>query len=264
MILDDIVARKEERIAELRKKLVLSKLEEAVTSAPEPLDFFTALKAGGRPAIIAEIKKASPSAGLIRNDLDVATIAAIYEAHGAAAISVITEEDFFQGKLEYLEEARTSVSVPLLCKDFIFDPVQILTARAAGADAVLLIKAILEQDLLVQLLEKARSLGMACLVEIHDEKELVRVLETGARIIGINNRDLKTFQVDLGTTINLRSRIPPDRVTVSESGIQLPKDLETLAAEGVDAVLVGTSLMRAEDPGRKLRELMGRRESHSA
>jgi indole-3-glycerol phosphate synthase len=177
---------------------------------------------------------------------------------------VITEEDFFQGKLKYLEELRASVSLPLLCKDFIFDPIQILAARAVGADAVLLIKAILEPHLLVQLLEEAHSLGMACLVEIHNAEELARVLETDARIIGINNRDLRTFQVNLDTTLELSSRIPPDRVTVSESGIRRHKDLQNLAAAGVDAALVGTSLMQAEDPGRKLRELMGRRESHSA
>ncbi|MGD8529771.1 MAG: indole-3-glycerol phosphate synthase TrpC, partial [Syntrophobacterales bacterium] len=146
----------------------------------------------------------------------------------------------------------------LLCKDFIFDPIQILTARAAGADAVLLITAILAQDLLVHLLRMACALGMSCLVEVHNAEELARVIETDARIIGINNRDLKTFKVDLDTTLKLCSSIPPDRVVVSESGIQCYKDLQNLAAAGVNAVLVGTSLMQADDPGRKLRELMGR------
>ncbi len=258
MILDEIVARKRERVSKLKERLLPSELDEALASAPEPRDFMAALKDGGWLAVIAEIKKASPSAGLIRTDFDVRAIAESYEKAGAAAISVITEEDFFQGKLEYLAEARASVSLPLLCKDFIFDPIQIFAARAVGADAVLLIKAILEQDLLVQLLEKSRSLGMACLVEIHNAEELARVLETDARIIGINNRDLKTFQVNLGTTISLCPRIPLDRVTVSESGIQQYSDLQDLAVAGVDAVLVGTSLMRARDPGRKLRELMGR------
>ncbi len=258
MILDEIVTRKRERVAELKKGLAQTKLDEAVASAPEPRDFLAALKDGGRPAIIAEIKKASPSAGLIRTDFNVEAIARSYEREGAAAISVITEEDFFQGKLEYLEEARASVSLPLLCKDFIFDPIQILAARSVGADAVLLITAILEQDLLVQLLETAHFLNMACLVEIHNAEELARVLETDARIIGINNRDLRTFQVNLDTTVKLHSRIPPDRMTVSESGIQQYKDLQDLAALGVNAVLVGTSLMQAEDPGLKLRELMGR------
>jgi indole-3-glycerol phosphate synthase len=258
MILDDIVARKKERLAEFNKRLSLGELNEAVASAPEPRDFIAALKGAGKLAIIAEIKKASPSAGLIRADLDVKAIAAGYEKQGAAAISVITEEDFFQGRLEYLEEARASISLPLLCKDFVFDPIQIIAARAFGADAVLLIKAILEQDLLVHLLGEARSLGMACIVEIHDAEELDRVLETDAQIIGINNRNLRTFEVNLETTLKLHSRIPPDRVTVSESGIQQYTDLQDLAAVGVDAVLVGTSLMRAEDPGLKLKELMGR------
>jgi indole-3-glycerol phosphate synthase len=257
MILDDIVARKKEQVFQLRERVSQAELDKAVASAPRPRDFIIALRSSGKPAIIAEIKRASPSAGLIRDDLDVMAIAAGYEKGGAAAISVITEEDFFQGNLEYLVQARAAVSLPLLCKDFIFDPIQILTARAAGADAVLLITAILTQDSLVQLLKMARSLGMSCLVEVHDAEELARVIETDARIIGINNRDLKTFQVDLDTTLKLCSNIPPDRVIVSESGIQRHKDLQKLAAAGVDAVLVGTSLMRADDPGLKLRELMG-------
>ena len=258
MILDEIVARKRGRLAELKGILVHSELNEAVALAPAPRDFIAALKDGGRPAVIAEIKKASPSAGLIRPDFDVQAIAESYAKEGAAAISVITEEDFFQGSLKYLEKTRKAVSRPLLCKDFIFDPIQIFTARAVGADAILLIAAILEQDSLVQLLEMARSLGMACLVEVHDAEELARVLDTDARIIGINNRDLRTFKVDLHTTLRLRPSIPPGRVIVSESGIQRHKDLQDLAAVGVDAVLVGTSLMRADDPGQKLKELMGR------
>jgi indole-3-glycerol phosphate synthase len=201
MILDEIVARKRGRVAELKERLVQSELEETVALAPEPRDFISALRDGGSPAVIAEIKKASPSAGLIRPDFDVQALSESYEKEGAAAISVITEEDFFQGKLEYLEKAREVVSLPLLCKDFILDPIQVLRARAAGADAVLLITAILGQELLVQLLEMAYSLGMVCLVEIHDAEELARVLETNARIIGINNRDLRTFQVNLDTTL---------------------------------------------------------------
>ena len=264
MILDDIVARKRERVFQLKERVLQAELDKAVASAPEPRDFIGALRSGGKPAIIAEIKRASPSAGLIRDNLDAMAIAASYEKEGAAAISVITEEDFFQGNLQYLEQARAAVFLPLLCKDFIFDPIQILTARAAGADAVLLITAILAQDSLVQLLKMARSLGMSCLVEVHDAEELARVMATDARIIGINNRDLKTFQVNLDTTLKICSSIPSDRVIVSESGIQHHKDLQKLAAAGVDAVLVGTSLMRADDPGGKLRELMGRRETHGA
>ncbi len=148
--------------------------------------------------------------------------------------------------------------MPILCKDFIFDPVQVLVARAAGADSLLLIAAILEQASLVALLTMARSLGMACLVEVHNQEEMERVLKTDARIIGINNRDLRTFEVSLDTTFRLRPSVPSDRLVVSESGIQQQEDLHSLAAGGVDAVLVGTSLMRAEDPGAKLRELLGR------
>ena len=171
---------------------------------------------------------------------------------------MITEEDFFEGHLEYLEEARGAVSLPILCKDFIIDPIQIFTARAAGADGLLLIAAILQHSTLKELLAMASQLAMACLVEVHDEEELSKVLGTEARLIGINNRDLRTFEVSLGTTLRLRSRIPSDRLVVSESGIQTRGDLQSLRAAGVDAVLVGTSLMRAEDPGQKLRELTGK------
>ena len=258
MILDDIVARKKERLIELKSKSIQAELGKAAALASKPRDFTLALEQGGKPAVIAEIKKASPSAGEIRPHLEVAEIAASYERAGAAAISVITEEDFFQGKLAYLTEVKRTVSLPILCKDFIFDPVQVVAARAAGADSLLLIAAILEQDTLVELLAMARSFGMACLVEVHDEEEMVRVLETDARIIGINNRNLRTFQVSLDTTFRLRPNIPSDRLVVSESGIQQQEDLHSLASAAVDAVLVGTSLMRAEDPGAKLRELLGR------
>jgi indole-3-glycerol phosphate synthase len=258
MILDDIVARKKERLIKLKSKSIQAKLEKAATLASKPRDFTAALAQGGKPAVIAEIKKASPSAGEIRANFEVAEIAASYERSGAAAISVITEEDFFQGKLEYLTEVKRTVSLPILCKDFIFDPVQVLAARAAGADSLLLIAAILEQTSLVELLAMARDLGMACLVEVHDEEEMVRVLETDARIIGINNRDLRTFRVSLDTTFKLRPNIPSDRLVVSESGIQEQANLHSLASAAVDAVLVGTSLMCAEDPGAKLRELLGR------
>ena len=258
MILDDIVARKKERLIELKRKSIQAELEKAATLASIPRDFTAALEHGGKPAVIAEIKKASPSAGEIRANFEVAEIAASYERAGAAAISVITEEDFFQGKPRYLEEARQAASLPILCKDFIIDPIQVVAARAAGADALLLIAAILEQSSLLELLAMARDLSMACLVEVHNEEEMKRVLTTDARIIGINNRNLRTFQVSLDTTFNLRPSIPSDRLVVSESGIQEQSDLQSLAAAAVDAVLVGTSLMRAEDPGQKLRELMGR------
>lgn len=258
MILDDIVARKKERLIELKSRAIRAELEKAAALAAQPRNFTTALERGGKPAVIAEIKKASPSAGEIRANLDVAEMAAGYEEAGAAAISVITEEDFFQGRLTYLTKVKRTVSLPVLCKDFIIDPIQVVAARAAGADALLLIAAILEQGSLLELMTMVRDLNMACLVEVHNEEELERVLTTDARIIGINNRNLRTFQVSLDTTFRLRPSIPPDRLVVSESGIYEQSDLQSLASATVDAVLVGTSLMRAEDPGAKLRELLGR------
>ena len=258
MILDEVVARKKERLAKLQQRSVQRKLEQAVATAPEPRDFLTALKYGDNPGVIAEIKKASPSAGLIRADLEVSKIATVYEKAGAVAISVITEEDFFQGRLEYLQEAKRAVTLPVLCKDFIIDPIQVLAARAEGADGLLLIAAILAQDSLTELLAMASQMNMACLVEVHDQEELSRVLETDARIIGINNRDLRTFEVTLETTLRLRPHIPSDRIVVSESGIRNKTDMQSLAAVSVDAVLVGTSLMQAQDPGAKLKELLGR------
>ncbi len=257
MILYDIVAQKRRTVAELKRTHSLSDMERAAALAPAPRDFFGALRDGQKPAIIAEIKKASPSAGVIRPDLDVAAIVESYERGGAAAISVITEENFFLGKLEYLGQARDAGRLPVLCKDFIIDPFQVLAARASGADALLLIAAVLGQNALVKLLTTARSLGMGCLVEVHDADELTRVLMTDARIIGINNRNLRTFEVTLETTLKLRPLVSADRLVVSESGIHQPADLESLATAGVDAVLVGTSLMRATDPEQKLKELMG-------
>jgi indole-3-glycerol phosphate synthase len=258
MILDEIIAKKRHRVDALKKKQSLSEIEKAASCAPPPRDFFHALKEGEMPAVIAEIKKSSPSAGAISSELDVEALVSSYEKGGAAAISVITEEDFFEGKLAYLRKAKDKSCLPVLCKDFIIDPVQVFAARDAGADALLLIACVLEQDSLVTLLQTARSLGMECLVEVHNEEELDRVLTTDALIIGINNRNLLTFEVDLKTTLGLRPLIPTDRLVVSESGINEHADIETLAAAGVDAVLVGTSLMRATDPEQKLKELRGK------
>jgi indole-3-glycerol phosphate synthase len=258
MILDEIIAKKRQRVDALKKKQPFSEIEKAVSSAAPPRDFFHALKEGGMPAVIAEIKKASPSAGAIRSELDVGALVSSYEKGGAAAVSVITEEDFFDGKLAYLREAKDKSCLPVLCKDFIIEPTQVFAARGAGADALLLIASVLEQDSLVSLLKTARSLGMECLVEVHNEEELIRVLATDARIVGINNRNLMTFEVDLKTTLGLRPLIPSDRLVVSESGIHERADIETLRGARVDAVLVGTSLMRATDPEQKLKELRGK------
>jgi indole-3-glycerol phosphate synthase len=258
MILDEIVAKKRQRVDALKEKYSFSELEKAASSAPPPRDFFQAIQEGGMPAVIAEIKKASPSAGVIRSELDVGALVESYEKGGAAALSIITEEDFFDGKLAYLREAKDKSHLPVLCKDFIIDPVQIFAARDAGADALLLIACVLEQNSLMSLLKTARSLGMKCLIEVHNEEELIRVLATDARIIGINNRNLLTFEVDLKTTLGLRPLIPVDRLVVSESGINEYADMEILKAAGVDAVLVGTSLMRAADPEQKLKKLRGK------
>ena len=257
MILDDIVARKKVTVAELKKARPLADLQRAAELAPPPRDFYRAIQGGTEPAVIAEIKRASPSAGLIRPDLDVDAMVTSYENGGASAISVITEEHFFQGKFQYLSQVRDASHLPVLCKDFIIDPFQVFGARASGADALLLIAACLDPDSLMHLLETARSVGMACLVEVHDGDELNQVLATDASIIGINNRNLKTFDVNLETTLKLRPLVPEDRLVVSESGIHERAEVETLAAAGVNAVLIGTSLVRSHDPEKKLRELKG-------
>jgi indole-3-glycerol phosphate synthase len=232
-------------------------LQRAAELAPPPRDFYRAIQGGSEPAIIAEIKRASPSEGLIHPDLDLGAMVTRYENGGAAAISVITEEHFFQGRLEYLRQVREASHLPVLRKDFIIDPFQVFEARAVGADALLLIAACLDLDSLTILLETARSVGMACLVEVHDEDELNQVLATDAAIIGINNRNLKTFEVTLETTLKLRPLVPGDRLVVSESGINERGEVETLAAAGVNAALIGTSLMRSHDPQKKLRQLRG-------
>ncbi len=207
--------------------------------------------------IIAEVKKASPSAGVIRADFDPAAIARIYERHGAACISVLTDRPFFQGDLRYLSLVREQVSLPLLRKDFILDRYQLLEARAAGADAALLIAEVLPGDLLAQLYRDALELGLHVLVELHDAEQLPRVLDCGASLIGINNRDLRRFETRLEQTLELVGKIPPDRCLVSESGIKTHADLQRLEAAGVKAVLVGETLMRAADIGAELDCLMG-------
>lgn len=257
MILDDILAQKRITIDRLKKTRSVSDLQKAAASAPAPRDLLRAIQDNSQPAIIAEIKKASPSAGVIRQDLDIDAIVKSYERGGATAISVITEETFFSGKLEYLRQAREAGRLPVLCKDFIIDPAQVFAARAEGADALLLIAAALDQDSLVNLLGAAHSLGMACLVEVHSEDELAGVLRTDARLIGINNRNLQTFEVSMQTTLRLRPLVPGDRLIVSESGIHERSHIESLEAIGVNAVLIGTSLMRTRDPEKKLRELRG-------
>jgi len=229
-----------------------------IAEQPPALDFASALS-GNRISLIAEVKKASPSRGVIRPDFNPAEIAGIYAANGAAAISVLTEPGYFQGSLSYLGDIKKALDnnvKPLLRKDFITDPYQVYESRAYGADALLLIVAILTPELLAELLRLSRGLDMHCLVEVHNEAEVKIALGSEAGIIGINNRDLKTFSVDLTTTRRLRPLIPPDITVVSESGIKSRDDMEKVRDWGIDAVLIGESLMSAPDIAAKMKEIV--------
>jgi len=253
-MLNKIITSKSEEIERRKKTLPLSHLEEYIASRKSPLDFASALK-GNNIRLIAEIKQASPSRGILRANLNPAELARTYVEGGAAAISVLTEANYFNGSIDHLAAIREVVELPLLRKDFIFDPYQIYESRAYGADALLLIAAILSQKQLEELLSVSHSLGLKCLVEVHNESEVARALLSGAEIIGINNRDLKTFTVDLKTTYRLRPLIPKEKVLVSESGIKSRKDIEKLEEWGVNAILVGEALVTADDVLGKMREL---------
>jgi indole-3-glycerol phosphate synthase len=256
-ILDKIVLSKRQEIAVAREQLPERDLERRLSQAPPVRTFRRALEEPGGIQIIAEVKKASPSAGILRADFDPEAIARIYERHGAACISVLTDQPFFQGSIGDLRAIRAAVGRPVLRKDFILDPYQLLEARVAGADAILLIAEILDDEQLACLLWQTRDLGMDALVELHDADNLPRVLDAGARLLGINNRNLRTFETRLEQTLELVSRVPKDRCLVSESGIRNRHDVLRLADAGVKAVLVGETLMRAPDIGAKLDELRG-------
>ena len=260
-ILDRILADKRSEVDELREAMPLAELEDRAASAPAVRPFVPALGRTDRPfSVIAEVKKASPSKGLIRDDFDPVTIATSYAAGGAAAISVLTDEKYFQGKLEYLTAIRRQVDVPLLRKDFILDPYQVVEARAAAADAILLILAAISDDaLLAELARQAAALGMGVLWEVHDREELQRLLRLPVEpeVIGVNNRNLRTFEVDLETTRSLLPEMPAGTVKVSESGFFERKELAMMRQWGVDAFLIGESLMRAPDPGKALAGLVG-------
>jgi indole-3-glycerol phosphate synthase len=256
-ILDRIVDSKRREIEDRRRRTPANDLERRLADAPAVRDFRAALDKPGTVQVIAEVKKASPSAGLLRADFDPVAIARTYARHGAAAISVLTDEPFFQGRLSDLTAIRAAVTPPLLRKDFILDRYQLLEARVAGADAVLLIAEILTDAELSRLLEEARALGLQALVELHDADNLSRVLASGARTIGINNRDLRTFVTRLEHTLELAARCPPDCCLVSESGIRSRADVLRLGEAGVRAVLIGETFMRAPDVGAKLSELLG-------
>lgn len=258
-ILDKIVAKKREEIEAARRQRPLEQLHEQLASAPPVRDFVGALeKCGSDVGVIAEVKKASPSAGLIREDFDPVTIAQIYEANGAACISVLTDAEFFRGSLDDLRTVRQVVALPVLRKDFILDRYQVLEARAAGADCVLLIAECLDDCRLRDLYFYASELGMDALIELYEPENLDAVLKLDPPLVGVNNRNLKTFMTDLEHSIQLSSRVPQQTVFVSESGIRDRDDVVRLRDAGIRAILVGETLMRSPDIGEKLRELLGK------
>jgi indole-3-glycerol phosphate synthase len=262
-ILERIVAVKREEIAAGRARRSLASWREEAESAASRADlrdFEAALRAkvaAARPAVIAEIKKASPSKGVLREHFVPAEIAASYGRHGAACLSVLTDERFFQGEAGFLREARRACELPALRKDFIVDEYQVVEARAIGADCILLIAACLADAQMAELEQCALALGMAVLVEVHDAAELERALRLATPLVGINNRNLRTFEVSLATTLDLRGRIPADRLLVTESGILGPADVRRMREAGVQAFLVGEAFMRAADPGAALAGLFG-------
>ncbi|QDV42909.1 Indole-3-glycerol phosphate synthase [Stieleria neptunia] len=256
-ILDDILVKTRETIARDMAIVSADRLESELDALPPCRDFHGALAAGDRVNLIAEVKRASPSAGLIREDFDPAEIARCYVDGGAACISVLTDEPFFQGSLDYLRDVRAAVDIPILRKDFIVDRYQLLQARQAGADCVLLIAECLPPDELKQLHDFATDLGMQTLIELFDPENLQAVLATGTKLVGVNNRDLRTFKTTLQHTLDLCPSIPSDRLIVGESGIREHADLLRLATGGVKAVLVGESLMRKDDITEAVRELLG-------
>ena len=254
-MLEKIVALKKEMVEQRKKVLPLSCLKERIARQRPPLDFASAL-VGDRIRLIAEVKQASPSRGVLNPNLNPTKLAKTYAEGGAAAISVLTEENYFKGSIDYLAAIREVVRLPLLRKDFIFDPYQVYESRAYGADALLLIAAILSRPQLEELLSLSHSLGLRCLVEVHKENEVERAVRSKARIIGINNRDLDTFNIDINTTRRLRPLIPKEKIVVSESGVKSRKDIEKLRKWGVNAILVGEALVTAGDVLTKMKELL--------
>jgi indole-3-glycerol phosphate synthase len=254
LILDRIIESNKKILNKSKIECNINYLENIIDKLPEALNFKNALRKQNTNdiRIIAEVKKASPSKGIIREDFDPLKIARQYEANNAAAISILTESEFFMGKLRFLREIKNAVKIPLLRKDFLFDPYQIYEARANGADAVLLIAAILEKPLLDDLLSVVKKLSMNALVEVHTKEELKKVLQTDAEIIGINNRNLKSFKTDIQTSIDLMADIPKSKVIVTESGIKTKEDIQKLSKAGVDAFLIGETFMRADNPGEML------------
>ncbi|MBX3450638.1 MAG: indole-3-glycerol phosphate synthase TrpC [Planctomycetaceae bacterium] len=255
-ILERIIERKRQDLAACQQRLPLDALRERLADAAPPRDFVGALRRASHMGLIAEVKKASPSAGVIREDFDPVQIARAYEAHGANCISVLTDEPFFQGKLDDLIAVRRAVSIPVIRKDFLIDPYQVIEARVAGADCVLLIAECLSDADMSLLFETAADLGMACLIELYDPENLPRVLRLAPPLVGVNNRDLRSFVVDLNHSLTIRPQVPEQAVFVSESGIRTPADVALLADHGVNAILVGESLMRQPDVGAAIDTLL--------
>jgi indole-3-glycerol phosphate synthase len=257
-ILKRIMRRKTEEVAERARRLPQRQVEALVAAADAPRGFADALRAkvsAGKAAVIAEMKRASPSQGVLRPDFHPAAIARGYAERGAACLSVLTDMDFFQGSDGHLREARAACALPVIRKDFILDPYQVFEARAMGADCLLLIVACLGEGLLRDLNDLAHELGMDVLIEVHDAQELERALAVPGRLVGVNNRDLRTFAVSLHSTLDLANQIPQGRLLVTESGIQSAGDVRRMREHGVDAFLVGEAFMRAADPGARLAEL---------
>ena len=256
-ILKKIVEVKSREVDRLKKEVPVGTLEERLLDQAQPLDFAYALS-GSRVKVIAEVKRASPSRGVLREELDVEWLADLYVKNGAAAISVLTNSDHFHGSIDDMEAVGAVAhrnGIPVLRKEFVYDPYQVVEARAHGADAILLIATMLRPEQLVRLKLQAEELGMQCLVEVHDEDELEVAKEAESKIIGINNRDLRTFHTTLDTTFELADKIPPDCILVSESGLRTPEDIDRVREAGASAVLIGDALVTAPDPGAKLREL---------
>lgn len=258
MILDDIIANKQKEVQALAAKFSGKDPSKLVAGLPKPRDFKAALRKG-KFSLIAEIKRASPSAGVIREEINLLSLAKSYEEGGATALSVLTDSKYFHGRLEDLKAAKESTTIPVLRKDFILDPLQVYEARMAGADAILLIVRVLPPKMLADLIMLAEELGMPALVEVHDASEAERVLGTKAKIIGINNRDLDTLEIDLNNTIKLINAYPKlrERISISESGIQTRADVDLLKKAGVDGILVGESLLKSKNVPAKIQELIG-------
>jgi indole-3-glycerol phosphate synthase len=259
MILDDIIRQKKAEVEKLKKSYEGKDVASLAKDLPKPRNFAAAFKKG-KLSLIAEIKKASPSAGVIRDKFDPITLAKTYEESGASAISVLTDQKFFQGSLEHIKAAKESTTIPVLRKDFIVDESQIYESRIAGADAILLIVRILTDEQIKKFIKLAEELGLSSLVEVHSKKEAERAIATGAEIIGINNRDLSNFKVNLKTTIDILKAQPAlkDKIIVSESGINSGEDTGVLAQSGVDAILVGESLLKSKNIGEKISKLLNR------